>query len=171
MVGWACVSMQLAFFICPSPAHSPLGATIGAHHCTYTPRREKTASTFKTLQIYTYIYMYSVLSLHLILNIQYTILMGSPVASKGTAVGNIAIKLVGAAGHRAPGCCSLWGVPTVPEHWKPQTAWQGQILPAPVWLESNGTACWYLLLEKYLIVKLWFLSENNKKVCDFIIFF
>lgn len=94
-VGWACVSVQPALFICPSHVHSPLGASIGAHHCTYAPRREKTGSLFKTLQISIYLCTYSVLSLQLVLNIQYTILMGSPVVSKGLPIVNFAIKLLG----------------------------------------------------------------------------
>jgi len=133
------------------------------------PENRQPISDFANIYIYIYIYthtMYGVLSLCLILNIQYTILMGSPVASKGIPIGNIAIRVIGRAGHRGPGCCSLWVVPTATGHSEPQTAWHGQSLPAPIQLESNHIACWYLLLEEDLIVKSWVLSENNKQVWD-----
>lgn len=116
------------------------------------------------------IYVCSALSLRFILNRRYTIRTGPPVVSKGIPTGNIAIKPLGAAGRRAAGCRRLRVVPAVPGHFEPQTAWHGRSLPAPVQLESNRVACCYLLLEEYLIVKSWGLSENGKQVWDLFFF-
>lgn len=50
--------MNPAHFVHPSPVRSPLGASIGAQHCTSTLRRWKTSGVVAVLQTYIQIFIY-----------------------------------------------------------------------------------------------------------------
>lgn len=90
-----CISMNPAHFLHPSPVCSPLGASIGARHCTSTQRRRKTSGA--VANIYTNIYiLYKLYHIHtytvFFVYCEYAICQGSPIAAIGMSTGSTAVE-------------------------------------------------------------------------------
>lgn len=114
-----CISMNPAHFLHPSPVRSPLGASIGARHCTSTQRRRKTSGAVAVLQTYIQIYIYYI---NYIIYIPTLWVCNMPRITNSSSRHVHRQYCCWKVLHGAAGCHSLWVLPTAPGHCKPQTA-------------------------------------------------